>query len=145
MRSCQWQHLKAQNEEIDFQFFRENKYILSFDSCVTNTKCKILIQNTISDPFFIETGLTQGDSLSTILFNFAVEKVIRAMSINWRETILNTSKQIAASADDADLLVGELVGLTVSEEKTKYLTLDRKEGSRIDQNMNTTSKLVQSL
>ena len=93
-----------------------------------------MIQNVISDPFSIETGLKQGDGLSTILFNLALEKVIRALSINWKGTIFNTSKQITAFADDEDLLARQVlvvkesftemdretkqIGLQVSEDKT---------------------------
>lgn len=118
---------------------------------LTNTKCKVLIQNSLSEPFYIITGLRQGDKLSTILFNLALEKVIRAMTINWNGTIFSTSKQITAFADDADLVgrgtiaikemfvemdkEADLMGLKVSEDKTKYLSLDRRHGSRIGQNI----------
>src|ERR1700761_2613245 len=71
---------------------------------LTATKCKIMIQGALSDPFDIDTGLRQGDRLSTILFNLALEKVIRAMSINWKGTIFTSSKQLTAFADDVDLL-----------------------------------------
>lgn len=71
---------------------------------LTDTKCKVLIQNILSDSFDINTGLRQGDKLSTILFNLALEKVKRAMTIHWNGTIFSTSKQITAFADDADLI-----------------------------------------
>jgi len=137
--------------EILEEFGIPAKLIRLIKATLTDTKCKILIQNLISDSFSIETGLRQGDGLSTILFNFALEKVIRALSINWKGTIFSTSKQITAFADDADLLgrgvlavkesfmemdtEAKKVGLQVSEDKTKYLTLDRKEGSRVGQNI----------
>ena len=70
-----------------------------------------------------------------MLFNLALEKVIRAISINWKGTIFNTSKQITAFADDADPLgrgvlavkesfteldtEAKKIGLQVSEDKTK--------------------------
>ena len=73
------------------------------------------------------------------------------MSINWNGTIFTTSKQLAAFADDADLIgrgtlavkesfvemqtTAKEVGLLVNEDKTKYLTLDRQHGSRIGQNI----------
>lgn len=127
------------------------KLIRLTKATLTDTKCKILLQNILSDNFTVDTGVRQGDRLSTLLFNLALEKVVRAMSINWKGTIFNTSKQLAAFADDADLLgrgvlavkesfveaekEGKKVGLVVSENKTKYLTLDRKNGSRIGQNI----------
>ena len=130
---------------------------------LTDTKCKILINNTQSDPFDIDTGARQGDKLSTILFNLALEKVARAMSINWEGTIFYSSKQMIAFADDTDLIGrGTLavkesfvemdmeasnVGLLVNENKTKYMTLDRKSGSRVGQNItmdNYNFEVVQS-
>jgi hypothetical protein len=133
------------------EFGFPKKLINLTKATLTDTKCKVLIQNITSEPFDITTGLRQGDKLSTILFNLALEKVIRAMTINWNGTIFNTSKQLVAFADDADLIgrgtvaikemfvemekEAEPIGLNVSEDKTKYLTLDRKHGSRIGQNI----------
>src|ERR1700753_3385205 len=67
------------------------KLIRLTKATLMDTKCRILIQNSLSDPFDIDTGFKQGDRLSTLLFNLALEKVARAMSINWNGTILNTS------------------------------------------------------
>src|ERR1700755_2387713 len=86
------------------EFGIPRKLIRLTKGTLTATKCKILIQGALSDPFDIDTGLRQGDRLSTILFNLALEKVVRAMSINWNGTIFTTSKQLAAFADDADLI-----------------------------------------
>ena len=127
------------------------KLIRLTKATLMDTKCRILIQNSLSDPFDIDTGFKQGDRLSTLLFNLALEKVARAMSINWNGTILNTSKQLTAFADDTDLLgrgilkvkesfvemdmEARKVGLVVSEDKTKYMVLDRSHGTRIGQNL----------
>src|SRR6201996_3853651 len=86
------------------EFGIPSKLIRLTKATLSATKCKILIQGTLSDPFDIDTGLKQVDRLSTILFNLALEKVVRAMSINWNGTIFTTSKQLAAFADDADLI-----------------------------------------
>ena len=118
---------------------------------LTSTKCKVTIHNFQSDPFDIDSGVRQGDKLSTLLFNIALEKVTRAMSINWLGTIFYSSKQLTAFADDTDLIGrGTLavkesfvemereagkVGLLVNESKTEYMTLDRKQGSRVGQNI----------
>src|ERR1700744_6230282 len=88
------------------EFGIPSKLIRLTKATLTDTKCKILIQGQLSDTFNIDTGLRQGDGLSTILFNLALEKVVRAMSINFNGTIFTTSKQIAAFADDADLIGG---------------------------------------
>ena len=127
------------------------KLIRLTKATLTDTRCKVLIQNALSDPFDIDTGFKQGDGLSTLLFNLALEKVVRAMSINWNGTIFNTSKQLTAFADNTDLLCrgvlklkeslvemdeeAKKVGLIVNESKTKYLVIDRSQGSRIGQNI----------
>jgi sorting nexin-29 len=48
-----------------------------------NSKCQIKIQNNFSDPIEIKNGLRQGDSLACLLFNIALEKVIRDANISW--------------------------------------------------------------
>lgn len=137
--------------EIMNEFGIPRKLINLTKATLTDTKCKIMIRSTQSEPFIIDTGVRQGDKLSTLLFNLSLEKVARAMSINWEGTIFYSSKQLAAFADDADLIGrGTLAikesfiemereaskeGLLVNEEKTKYLTLDRKQGSRVGQNI----------
>lgn len=55
------------------------------------------------------------------------------MTSNWNGTIFNTSKQLVAFADDAELILrGTIaikeIGLNVNEDKTNYFTLDRKYG-----------------
>lgn len=60
------------------------------------------------DPSNIETGLRQGDKLSTIPFNLGLQKVVRDMSINWKGTIFYSSKEIAAFAVDTDMGRGTL-------------------------------------
>lgn len=86
------------------EFGIPRKLINLVKATLTNTRCKVLIQSTLSDSFDINTGLRQGDKLSTILFNLALEKVVRAMSMNWNGTIFSTSKQLMAFADDVDLV-----------------------------------------
>lgn len=149
--------------EIMMEFGIPKKLTNLTKATLTDTKCRILINNTQSDPFDIDTGARQGDKLSTILFNLALEKVARAMSINWEGTIFYSSKQMTAFADDTDLIGrGTLavkesfvemdmeasnVGLLVNEDKTKYMTLDRKNGSRVGQNItmdNYNFEVVQS-
>jgi hypothetical protein len=43
---------------------------------------RVKIQNKLSGRFSMECGFGQGDSLSTLLFNICLEKVIRNIEIN---------------------------------------------------------------
>jgi hypothetical protein len=56
-------------------------------------------QNGISDPFITRKGLRQGDALSCMLFNTALEKAVRVAGLDSRGTILHKSAQILAYAD----------------------------------------------
>jgi sorting nexin-29 len=58
----------------------------------------------LSDPVEIKNGLRQGDALACLLFNIALEKVIRDANINTRGTIFFKSVQILAYADDIDII-----------------------------------------
>jgi hypothetical protein len=39
----------------------------------------VRVDNELSSPFTVDTGLTQGDSLSPLLFNLAPENVVREL------------------------------------------------------------------
>jgi hypothetical protein len=45
--------------------------------CLTETCCSVRVGKNLSDVFPIRNGLRQGDALSPLLFNFALEYAIR--------------------------------------------------------------------
>jgi hypothetical protein len=93
----------------------------------------------LSDSFPIQNGLKQGDALSPLLFNFALEFVIRKVQKNQVGLKLNGTHQLLAYADDVNLLgdnidtikkntkiiidVSKEVGLEINVDKTKYMLL----------------------
>jgi hypothetical protein len=88
----------------------------------------------------IQNGLKQGDALSPLLFDFALEYVITKVQGNQAGLKLNGIQQLLIHADDVNPLgdnkdtikknketltdTSKEVGLEVNAEKTKYMSLE---------------------
>jgi hypothetical protein len=71
--------------------------------CLNETYGKVRIGKHLSDSFPIQNGIKQGDALSPLLFNFALEYDTKEQE-NQVELKLNGTHQLLAYADDMNLL-----------------------------------------
>ena len=58
--------------------------------------------------FPVKNGLKQGDDLSPLLFNFALEYAIRKVQVNHEGLKLNDAHQLLVHADGANILNGSV-------------------------------------
>jgi len=99
----------------------------------------------VSDKFPVRNGLKQGDAVSPIIFNFALEYTIRRVQVNQDGLKLNGTHQLLAYADNINILGGSIhtlkenaealiaatreIGLEVSADKTKYMVMSRDQNA----------------
>jgi len=76
-----------------------------------NTKSHVRIQSDLSDSIITKKGLRQGDSLACLLFNIALEKVVRNAGILMSGTIFYKSVHLLTYADDTDIIVRSTAAL----------------------------------
>lgn len=50
--------------------------------CTEEKKYRMKTNNELSSPFSMDIGLKQGDAQSSVLFNLALEKVVRELQVN---------------------------------------------------------------
>jgi hypothetical protein len=123
---------------IMYEFGFPKKLISLTKMCMNGTRYQVRVDCTVSEEFEVMTGLKQGDALSPILFNIALEKVIRSVQSNKLGiNIGKTTLDVLGFADDLNL-VGEnkemivrntktliheakKIGLEINEEKTKVM------------------------
>ena len=109
------------------------------------SKSCVRIAGETSVAFVTLDGLKQGDALSNLLFNIALEGAVRRANVQRNGTIITKSHMLLGFADDIDIIgidrraVEEAfrpfkreaarLGLTINTAKTKYMVAGRERGS----------------
>ena len=84
----------------------------------------------LCEMFPIRNGLKQGDALSPLLFNFALEYAIKRVEANQDGLKLNGTHQLLVYADDVNILGGS--GHTVKENAEALLVATKEIGLEVN-------------
>jgi len=131
--------------KILIEFGIPRKLVRLVKTSLTETYSRVRVGKNVSDTFPIKNGLKQGDALSPMLFDFALEYAIRRVQVNRDGFKLNGTHQLLAYAHDVNILGGSIhtlkeiaealvastreIGLEVSADKSTYMVMSRDQNA----------------
>jgi hypothetical protein len=120
---------------IMYEFGLPPQLVRMVRATMTGTEAQVKVQTELTDTFDIRQGLKQGDGLTPMLFNLALEYVIRKLPADANGTLEYKMNQAVGYADDIRLLgisarsvnevyeelkiTAEKIGLNINVNKTK--------------------------
>ena len=124
---------------ILIQFVIPMKQVRLIKMCLNETYSRFWVGKHLSDMFPVKNGLKQGQSLSPLIFNFALEYANSRVQVNQDGLKLNGSHQVKVYADNVNIMGGSVctikknaealvdaskeIGLEVNADRTKYMVM----------------------
>ena len=106
------------------KFGNPMKLVRLIKMCLNETYSKVQVGKHLSDMLPIRNGLKQGDVLSPLLFNFALEYALRKVQANQDGLKLNGTHQLLVYVDELNTLGGRIYTI---EKNTEVLVVVSKE------------------
>jgi hypothetical protein len=94
---------------ILIEFGIPRKLVRLIKMSLSETYSRVRVGKNVSDMFPDRNGLKQGDALSPMLFNFALDYAIRRVHVNQDGLKLNGTHQLLAYANDVNILGGSIL------------------------------------
>jgi len=143
------------------EFGIPKKIVRIIKLCLTETYSRVRVGKNLSDMFPTRNGSKQGDDLSPVLSNLALEYAIRKVQVNQDGVKLNGTHQLLVYADDVNILGGSVhtvkenakalvvankeTGLEVNGDKTKYMVMSRDQNAGRSHSMRTDNSYFERL
>jgi sorting nexin-29 len=137
------------------------KLVRLIKMCLSETHSRVRVRKHLSDTLPVKNGLKQGDALSPLLLNFALEHAIRRVQANQDGLKLNGTHQLLVYADDVNILGGSIrsikknaealvvarkeICLAANAEKTKYMVTSRDQNAGQNHNIKIDNKSFETV
>jgi len=131
--------------KILIEFGIPRKLVSLIKMSLTETYSSVRVGRNVPDRFPIRNVLKQGDALTSMLFNSALEYAIRRVQVNQDSLKLNGTYQLLAYANNVNILGGSIhtlknnagnlvaatreTGLEVCADKSKYMVMSRDQNA----------------